>query len=296
VAVTERYLPRVERRSVRHVLRGVDYHVSEWGSEASPVLVYLHGWGDTGSTFQFVVDALQHEWHVVAPDWRGFGRTAHAGSSYWFPDYLADLHALLQIYSRDTPATLIGHSMGGNVAGLYAGAMGQRVQSLINIEGFGLSDRDPNHAPLNYRRWLAAVDTPPAYSTYASFDELAPRIVKRSPRLSPERACFVAREWAQREADGTIRLRADRRHKLPNAILYRRAEARACWRAIEAMTLAIVGDGSGLDAAAQAWLQEIPQRTAHGSARLQTIAATGHMVHFEAPDALARAIENFLLA
>ena len=78
-------------------VRQVQYNVTQWGDPAAPVFFYLHGWADTGTTFQFVVDALQDDWHVVAPDWRGFGRSAHAGASYWFPDYLADLHTLLEV-------------------------------------------------------------------------------------------------------------------------------------------------------------------------------------------------------
>ena len=66
----------------------------QWGAADAPLLIYVHGWGDCGSTFQFVVDSLQKEWRVVAPDWRGFGRSTVDCSSYWFPDYLADLHEL----------------------------------------------------------------------------------------------------------------------------------------------------------------------------------------------------------
>ncbi|MDH3533982.1 MAG: alpha/beta fold hydrolase, partial [Gammaproteobacteria bacterium] len=126
---TETYQALVQRRDCRHHIRGVDYAVSEWGNPDAPLLVYLHGWADTGSTFQFVVDQLQESWRVVAPDWRGFGRSDCACTSYWFPDYLADLQALLDIYSPEHPVRLIGHSMGGNVASLYAGSMPERVQA-----------------------------------------------------------------------------------------------------------------------------------------------------------------------
>ena len=119
-------------------IRGVQYSVTEWGDRSAPLFFYLHGWGDTGSTFQFVVDALSRAWHVVAPDWRGFGHSSVECTSYWFPDYLADLHELLAIYSSDRPARIVGHSMGANIAGLYAGTMPERVQALVNVEGFGL--------------------------------------------------------------------------------------------------------------------------------------------------------------
>ena len=61
--------------SQSHILqvRGLRYHVRTWGDERSPRLVLLHGWMDVSASFQFLVDALQGEWYVVAPDWRGFG-------------------------------------------------------------------------------------------------------------------------------------------------------------------------------------------------------------------------------
>ena len=128
-------------------MRGIDYHVNEWGDPSNRLLLMLHGWGDAGSTFQFVVDELTADWFVIAPDWRGFGRTTGRAASYWFPDYLADLDALLAIYSPDNPAAILGHSMGGNIAGLYAGVFSDRVEKFINVEGFGLADRDPEDAP-----------------------------------------------------------------------------------------------------------------------------------------------------
>ena len=59
-----------------------------------PDLVLLHGWLDVGASFQFLVDALEHEWHVIAPDLRGFGRSEWPAEDYWFPNYFANLKAL----------------------------------------------------------------------------------------------------------------------------------------------------------------------------------------------------------
>ena len=57
-------------------VRGLRLHLREWGEEGLPRLYLLHGWMDASPSFQFVVDALAHDWHVIAPDWRGFGRSA----------------------------------------------------------------------------------------------------------------------------------------------------------------------------------------------------------------------------
>ncbi|HJL93461.1 MAG TPA: alpha/beta hydrolase, partial [Woeseiaceae bacterium] len=90
------YKPIRVGRSVFHKIRDVNHHFRVWGEENDSILFYLHGWADTGSTFQFVVDALKSNWRVIAPDLRGFGKSQHIRSNYWFPDYLADLDEMIQ--------------------------------------------------------------------------------------------------------------------------------------------------------------------------------------------------------
>lgn len=290
---TETYTPTKLRRTCRHDIRGVDYCVNEWGDDEFPTLFYLHGWGDTGSTFQFVVDAFARDWHVVAPDWRGFGRSSHAGNGYWFPDYLADLDTILDIYSGDNPARIIGHSMGANIGGLYAGVMPERVQSFVNIEGFGLADGDPANAPANYRRWIERNKASMDYATYASFEELVPRIRKRSASMTPDRAMYVAKEWATKHADNIVRIRADPLHKMPNAVQYRRAEAMACWDSAEARVLLVLGAETDFTSALQSWIDPDEGHHPFRGAPTVSIPGAGHMVHFDAPEALAAVIEDF---
>ena len=287
------YEPRVPVRASRRRIRDVDYYVSEWGDDDAPLIVFLHGWGDTGSTFQFVVDEMAGEWHVVAPDWRGFGRSHSRADSYWFPDYLADLDLLLAHYSPDDPVKLVGHSMGANVAGLYAGTLPERVAAFVNIEGFGLADSNPEDAPDRYRDWILQGHQQPKFSQFEDFNSLAQHTKRRSPNMSDERAQFVAREWAKLE-QGRLELRADPAHKLPNAVLYRRTEAEACWRRTTAPVLLVAGrDSYVLEAFAEHFDGQtldlpFPLR------QTQVIDDCGHMVHFEAPERLAAAAEAFL--
>src|SRR3954469_23947014 len=82
-------------------IRGLRYHVRTWGDPSHPKLFMLHGWMDVSASFQFLVDALQKDWHVLAPDWRGYGLTEWPQDGYWFHDYLGDLDALLTALSPD---------------------------------------------------------------------------------------------------------------------------------------------------------------------------------------------------
>ncbi len=135
-------------RSVTVDIRGLAYHCRCWGDPEWPKLFLLHGWMDVSASFQFLVDSFRRNWHVVAPDWRGYGLTQWSGAdSYWFPDYFADLDQLLDHFQPGEPVTLIGHSMGSNVAGVYAGVHPERVARLLCLEGFGMAPSLSEEAP-----------------------------------------------------------------------------------------------------------------------------------------------------
>ena len=151
------YQPRRAARSEFVPIRNLRYHVRTWGEPkpGQPPLVMVHGWMDVAASYQFVVDAFKQDRHVVAPDWRGYGLTELPRTdNYWFPDYLADLEFLLDRYSPDAPVDLVGHSMGGNIAMLYAGARPERIRSLVNLEGFGMPATKPSQAPGRYAKWI----------------------------------------------------------------------------------------------------------------------------------------------
>jgi pimeloyl-ACP methyl ester carboxylesterase len=275
-------------------VRGLDHHLTRWpGSNPEP-LVLLHGWMDAGASFQFLADALPATRSLVALDWRGFGRSAWPDDGYWFPDYYADLDALLDQLSPDAPATLIGHSMGGNIAMMYAGIRPERVRAVVCIEGFGLPRTRPEQATERYRAWLTQLRETQTFARFPSLEAFAKFLGKRNARLPHDRAALIAEAWAERGAAGGVRMRADPRHKRVNPVLYRREEAEACWREIRAPLLYVIAAGSdsagrfGEDAGVERMRGFVPQLQA------VTIDDASHMVHHEQPEALARAIEGFL--
>jgi pimeloyl-ACP methyl ester carboxylesterase len=284
--------------SVFLAIRGLRYHCRCWGDPAAPKLFLLHGWMDVSASFQFFVDALAGRWHAIAPDWRGYGLSEWSGAdSYWFPDYLADLDALLAHWSPTQPVALIGHSMGGNVASLYAGVRPERVGRFVNLEGFGLSATDPSRAPARYAEWLEEVGQLQRFRDYASFDELAMRLRQNNPRLAPERAQFLAQHWGTASADGRVCLRSDPAHKRTNPVLYRLDEAKACWRRVTAPVLWVEGGESQTLARLRIEGAELEERK-RCFARLtaRTLAEAGHMLHHDQPEQLAGMVEEFLRA
>jgi len=300
---SEIYRPRIKSRSEWRDIHGVRYHFRVWGGDDDDLLFALHGWGDCAASFQFIVDEFSQGRRVIAPDWRGFGDSHRISSTdnnyrdthnYWFPDYLADLDAMLDLYSPSAPVDIVGHSMGANIAGLYAGVFPERVRKFINIEGFGLADSDPADAPDQYRQWIESGKNMPEYKTYADFDELAKRIQSRGPYLSADKALFLAHHWGQESSDGPVELRADPAHKRPGATLYRRAEALACWARVQADVLLISGEHTQFKAGSASWLDADAETQPFAGAPRVVVADASHFVHAEAPGDVAAHIESFL--
>jgi pimeloyl-ACP methyl ester carboxylesterase len=277
-------------------IRGLRYHLRRWGASGAPKMVLLHGWMDVSASFQFVVDALERDWDVYAPDWRGYGLTDWGRSDcYWFPDYIADLDVLLDLVSPGVAVNLVGHSLGGNVAALYAGIRPDRVARFVNLEGFGMAPTRPEQAPKRYSRWLEELRKPPGLRPYESFAALADRMQQNNKRLSREKAEFLARHWGQEVKEKGVVLRGDPAHKIVNPVLYRYEEVRACWREVSAPVLWVDAAASetlgriGLNAE-----QHAERRATFRNLRYVTIPHAGHMLHHDQPQAVARLLEEFL--
>jgi pimeloyl-ACP methyl ester carboxylesterase len=282
--------------SLYYDVRGLRYHVRHWPGDPARRMVLLHGWMDVSASFQFMVDALAGEWDVYAPDWRGYGLTDWGQSDcYWFPDYVADLDCLLERLQPEDPVNLIGHSLGGNVACLYAGVRAARVRRLVNLEGFGMAVSRPEQAPARYARWLDELQQASGFRPYPDFAALADRLQKNNARLARERAEFLARFWGRETADGRVLLRGDPAHKIVYPVLYRYEEVRACWQQVSAPVLWVdAAESQALQRVGLSDAQYAERRAAFRDLRYATVPEAGHMLHHDQPERVARLVEAFL--
>jgi pimeloyl-ACP methyl ester carboxylesterase len=298
------YQPKKAARSEFVPIRNVKYHVLAWGERTpgkTPLLM-VHGWMDVAASWQFVVDALAHDHWVVAPDWRGYGLTeSPPADNYWFPDYLADLDFLIDHYSPDAPVDLVGHSMGGNVAMLYSGSRPQRIRRLVNLEGFGLAVTQPSMAPQRYSKWMEELKAlhrgEMDLKSYDSVDGVARRLMKTNPRLSQDKADWLARRWARQDADGQWRILGDPAHKVTNASLYRVDEVLEIYKCISAPVLAVEASDDSLS---QWWQHRYTLAEYHErlksipDCRIARVENAGHMLHHDQPARVAQLIDEFL--
>lgn len=276
---------------------GLTYHVLEW-QPADPAcdhtVVLLHGFLDLAWGWRPVVDAgLGGRFHIVAPDMRGHGDSDRvgAGGYYHFMDYLADVNDVVEQLGRGR-VSLVGHSMGGTVASMYAGALPGRVHRLAVLEGMGppvLGIPVPKRVASWIDGWRSVRTEP--QRTYASRAEAAARLRAHDPRIPDELADELAERGTVDAGDGGVRFKHDPLHVTRGPYPFHLEYAQALWRNITCPTLLV-------DAAQSRFSPLIGDRDQRYAcvphAQQHVIADADHMMHRHQPAALAEVLSAFL--
>lgn len=281
--------------TIEHItVRGLRYGIRQWGDVDAPAVFLLHGWMDSSATFQFVVEALKKSWRVIAPDWRGYGQSEWLSRPYWFPDYYADLHDILNHFTHG-PVRLVGHSMGANIASTYAGLRPGRVAQLVMMDFIGLAIPKDTDGSQQLNQWLTALETTPEMRGYKNHDALARRLLSVNHRLTQARAAFLSRSVSYVRPDGLVAMACDPWHKIPSPMLYRVEDAMASWRRITAPVLMMVADQGFIHQRFANDPDELQRRLAcFKNCQHVTIADAGHNVQHDQPEQVAAALDQFL--
>jgi 2-hydroxy-6-oxonona-2,4-dienedioate hydrolase len=115
---------------------GQKIHFVEAGS--GPVVILLHGLGGNSANWTLNIKQLAANYRVIAPDQIGFGQSDKPLINYrvgTYVDFLDRLYGELKIER----ATLVGNSMGGWIAALYAIAHPERVERLVLVDAAGFA-------------------------------------------------------------------------------------------------------------------------------------------------------------
>lgn len=289
-------MPHIQSRTENINVRGFNYCIRHWGSPGAPKLFFLHGRMDSSATFQFVVDALKKSWHIIAPDWRGYGASEWLSRPYWFHEYYADLDYLLQHYSKEQPAQVVGHSMGANIASMYAGVRPERIAQLVMLDFLGLKSEKNADAHAAMGSWLAALQEQPQMRTYPDHASLARRLMATNPRLDEKKAAFLSRAVSRTRPDGQIEMACDPWHKIPSPVPYRVEDSKAIWRKIEAPVLMLVADQGYVNQRFGNNPDEYRSRIeSFPNVQVVTISDSGHNIQHDQPEQIASALEEFLV-
>ncbi len=275
-------------------LRGLTFNVRRWGDPEKPPLMMIHGSRDSSQTFQFLVDNLSDRHCFYAPDMRGHGLTDRV-DVLWYHEMAADLNLIWLELFGDKPMPVIGHSMGASIGAMFASLRPERVTKFVTLDGLGPR---PSIVGLNaHEAYLRHFDITEGTNRgpekfYPSPQKMADRLRQTTPRLTPERALWLAENTAIKVAEGKYDWPFDR--YLFGAMSLQRSveEWGEIWSAVACPTLIL----ASTDPEHLATLgDELKRRAGYfRDAEIHQIPDTHHNLHQEEPEKVAALIDDFL--
>lgn len=164
------------------------------GGEGEPLLL-LHGFGANKDNWARVARYLTPRFRVVIPDLPGFGESDFAeGGDYSIPAQVERIDALADTLGL-TRFHLGGSSMGGNIAGVFAGVHPERVRSLWLLAPLGVAGADPSEMA---RMMAAGNPSPLIISDPDAFGGVMDFVFARRPWFPEPVLDQLARESAAR--------------------------------------------------------------------------------------------------
>jgi pimeloyl-ACP methyl ester carboxylesterase len=259
------------RFGIEPLRTGVRYHYAEQGPAGGEPIILLHGYSDSWFSWSRVMPLFPAEWRVFALDQRGQGDSDRPAGGYGMADIAADVIAFMDA-KEIRRATIVGHSMGGFVAQQVARLAPDRVTRLVLVATGG-NVREINGSAEFEAAVMALTDPVPE----AFAREFQVSTIHRP--LPPE---FVDRTVVE-----SLKLPAHVWHGLMRGML---ATPPAELAGARFPTLLLWGDRDAIfPRSAQDGLQaRIP------GARLLVFPETGHAVHWERPEEVARELREFV--
>ncbi|MEO7430744.1 MAG: alpha/beta hydrolase [Dokdonella sp.] len=262
-----------------------------WGDPALPPLLALHGWLDNAGSFDLLAPLLSTDWHVVAIDLRGHGRSPHIAEGAWYhyTDHFDEIRAIADHFGWER-VDLLGHSLGGSLASLFAALYPERVGHLLLIEALRPLAGGADESLSQLRRSIDQRATFGARKSLRVHPDLdsAISVRMRAGNLS-ERAARALVERGTLEVDGGVIWSSDARLMLASAQRYTEAQILSMLAGIQSPTLVVLADPP------TSYLprEMIDQRAAQ-VANINVVDLPGyHHLHMDNAPAVAAAIRTF---
>jgi pimeloyl-ACP methyl ester carboxylesterase len=271
-------------------------HYFDWGNAGAPPLVLVHGGRDHARSWDRVAEQLCGSWHVIAPDLRGHGDSQWSlDGSYTMAGYLYDLAQLVERRAL-APVSLVGHSLGGNIATRYAGIYPDKVRRLVSIEGLGpspkvLAERGAKSMAERLRDWIESQRGLAGRMPrrYATMEDAVARMQAANKHLSLEQARHLTRYGVDQNEDGTFSWKFDPYLHVFPPIDLAVADIEALWARVACPTLLVYGKES--------WAsnpQEDGRARHFKNARVVMVEKAGHWVHHDRTDFFVDLVRGFL--
>ena len=275
---------------------GLEHRVLAWETNVERPLgtvLLLHGFLDAAGTWDRVAPRLAAAGHrVLAPDMRGFGDGDRAprGSYYHFADYVADLAELVSSLAVGAPLFIVGHSMGGTIATLYAGAFPENTSRLAVLEGLGPPDHPFAAAPARMRTWIESVRALRSRAEPEPFEigHALRRLVLNHPGV-PREILEHRLPHLVRSVGDRVVWRNDPLHRTTAPTPFYAGQLAEFQKRVACPVLFVSGGPTGFHPP-----DEAERLAAFANVTTTTLGDAGHMMHWTQPEALSDLLLAFV--
>ena len=278
----------------RHFVHdGLRLHYWEWGDPTEETYVFVHGVRDQGRSWDPFLAALLARGvpikHAVAIDLRGHGDSEWPATSrgYQHEDFLSDLAGLLKHLDKE-PFTLIGHSLGGSMCLLYAGAFPEKVKRMVLLESLGPFARADDEVPNIMAERLKGRDYVEIPFPYDSLAAAAKALQKAFPLIPDDAALHMARHGTNYKG-GKYRWKHDPILRYRTMTAMSEGQIEAFIRRLQCPILFVYGTESGFMKSVRG-----PRAKLFTNAKIVPVEGAGHHIPHEKPDELADIVAPFL--
>jgi len=260
-------------------VNGLRLHYLDWGTAGKPPFVLLHGGSAYAHWWDFVAPAFATDFHVLVPDQRGHGESERADPpAYGTRHYVSDLRQFMDTLGLHKPV-LMGHSMGGHNALIYATHYAQDLTALILVD----TDATYPEAAVQFLRRLGEKPAKEYDSFVAALSRF--QLLPRETLLSTEKLRSLASFAFTERPDGKWTAKLDRRTLFREPI-----DGRPLLPQITCPTLVVRAEHSPV--LSHNKIERLVTGLPNG--RWVEVKNTYHHVMLDNPDGLAVAVQEFL--
>lgn len=271
-------------------------HYVDWGNPAAPPLILIHGNQDHCRNWDWIAQELRHDWHIIAPDLRGHGDSAWSpDGQYSFEAYVCDIAQLIN-QKKLGPATIVGHSMGGNISARYSSVYPENVKKLVCIEGIFPNIADALACEnMSYRQtmreWVGVRQSMSARQPrrYATINDAFQRMRDENPHLTEAQARHLTYHGASQNEDGTYSWKFDNYTRKHNRLESGETEVREIYSNIECPTFLAWGTETFVEDP-----EESGRMSYFQDAFIKRYPGASHWVHHDKLDDFLRDLKDFI--
>ncbi|XP_029297246.1 LOW QUALITY PROTEIN: serine hydrolase-like protein [Cottoperca gobio] len=272
-----------------------------WGPDYGRPVLCLHGWADNCGAFNTLIPLLPKECRYVAVDLAGHGLSSHRppGDFYSLSEYVMDVRRVADALQLRN-FSIIGHSMGGDIAGMFSALYPEMVDALVLLDGFGVLPTNSKEISKIVRQGMDAIlqfeKKPEEKKRVYTYGKAVERLLAANPSLS-EQSVHILLERGLVQVEGGFVFSRDLRVNFKNIMRISLEQSLEMQSRIQASVLVVLSEKGFNRIFSEPAQGEFASTLLQGlKNRHHTVVTVpgGHHVHLNKPEVVAPFVSDLL--